>query len=95
MPTHTTYYQRANGDGPDIEIEVDFELIGGSEPSGMSGPPEHYDPGEAPEFVLVGAAIRATGEEVDLTDEEAAAVEADVMDRLDDFDGRDDYPEDY
>jgi len=95
MPTHTTYYQRPNGDEPDIEIEVDFELIGGSDPSGLSGPPEHYDPGEAPEFVLIGAAIKSTGEEVDLSAAEQDAVEADVMDRLGDFDGRDDYPEDY
>lgn len=95
MSTHTTYHYREREDDEDLEIEVEFTLTGGAEPSGMSGPPEHYDPGEAPEFTIESAFVKATGEVVTLTDEEAAKVEADVMDRLGDFDTGDDYPEDY
>lgn len=91
--SHSTTYERETDDGI-VTLDVEFNLVGGEAPSGMSGPPEHYDPGSAPEFVLIGASIAATHDEVDLTDEELAAVEADVMDRLGDFDDRDDYPED-
>jgi hypothetical protein len=94
MPSHTTSFERITDDAA-VEIVVDFTLVGGSEASGLSGPPEHYDPGEAPEFVIEGAYVRGTDEEVALTPEEEAAVERDVMERIADFEDRDDYPEDY
>jgi hypothetical protein len=36
----------------DGELIVDFDWRAGSPPSGMSGPPENYDPGESDEFVI-------------------------------------------
>jgi len=94
MASHTTSFERVTDDDA-VEIIVDFTLSGGSGPSGLSGPPEHYDPGEPPEFLIVGAEERSTGKAVDLTPEEEEAVERDVMERLDEFDDGDDYPEDY
>jgi len=91
---HTTHYQRPNGDDEDIEITVEFTLTGGSEPSGLSGPPENYDPGEAPEFLIDGAYL-PDGSKTELTDAEAEKVEAEVMDRLGDFDDGGEYFEDY
>lgn len=85
MTTHTIYYCRPNGDEDDIDIEVHFTLTGGEAPSGMTGPPEHYDPGSAPEF-CVEAAYLPNGEMTELTDEEYETVKADVFDRIGDFD---------
>jgi hypothetical protein len=39
-------------DGSDGELIVQFEFRAGTPPSGLSGPPENYDPGEGDEFVI-------------------------------------------
>ena len=39
--------------GHDDGLPVTFDWSPGHEPSGMSGPPEHYDPGSPDEFVIV------------------------------------------
>ncbi len=93
MTTHTTYFQRPNGDEPDIEIEVEFTLTGGHGGSA----PSLTDPGEppeGPEFEVVSAAFD-DGSDAGLTPEEEAKVMADVFDRLGDFDSGDDYYDDY
>lgn len=51
MINHTTWV----GLTADGELEVCLELESpGEAPSGMSGPPENYDPGCGPEWVVVG-----------------------------------------
>jgi len=93
MPTTT--FERVTDDDA-VEIEVEFTLTGGSPASGMSGPPEFYDPGEGPEFCIESAHVRATGEPVTLTDEEAAKVEVDVLENAADYeDDGSDYFEDF
>lgn len=92
MPTTT--FERVTDDDA-VEVQVDFTLRGGAEPSGMFGPPEHYDPGEAPEITIEGAEILATGEETTLTDAEVEKVETYILENLDQFDGGDDYYEDF
>lgn len=37
----------------DYPVTVDFEWREGTPASGLSGPPENYDPGEADEFVIL------------------------------------------
>lgn len=37
------------------DVRVVFEWSPGSEPSGLSGPPENYDPGEGDEFNIVSS----------------------------------------
>lgn len=47
-------------------VDVVFDWHPGTEPSGMSGPPENYDPGEGPDFSFV--------EPANMTDEQDDAV---------------------
>lgn len=42
MPSRTRLFVRDDGE---TELEVDYTFHGGSAPSGLSGPPENYDPG--------------------------------------------------
>lgn len=88
---HTTWLERDLGDGEYVEIEVEFTLTGGSPESGMSGPPEHYDPGSAPELEIDRAWRDDTKERVKLTDSEVREVTNDVMGRLGDFEDVDGY----
>lgn len=46
----------------DSELSVEFEYRAGSAPSGLSGPPEDYDPGEGPEIESLTATIEVHGE---------------------------------
>jgi hypothetical protein len=71
-------------DDRETELEVDYEVRGGSEPSGMFGPPEHYDPGEPPEVTVTGAWLLADANnpdapEVELTDAERERFEQEVI----------------
>lgn len=42
----------------DGELEVTFDFTPGQEPSGMYGPPEHYDPGCGDEFLVLTVKYR-------------------------------------
>lgn len=42
-------------DDQETEIDVEFSFIAGTEPSGMFGPPENYDPGSGPEIEILSA----------------------------------------
>lgn len=44
-------------DDGETEVEVSFEFTPGTPESGVSGPPEHYDPGSGPEFSDVEAVL--------------------------------------
>lgn len=59
--------------GGDEELEVEFNWHPGSPPSGLTGPPEHYDPGEGPDVELLKTTRGGT--EIALDDEEREAVE--------------------
>lgn len=81
MPSRARTFVR---DDRETELEVDYEVRGGSEPSGMFGPPEHYDPGEPPEVTVIGAWLLADANnpdapEVELTDAERERFEQEVI----------------
>lgn len=85
-------------DDRETELEVDYEISGGSEPSGLFGPPEDYDPGEAPEVNITDAWRLADANDpnaprVTLTDAEAERFAEEVIadpatwEPEDDYDG--------
>lgn len=47
-------------DGSDGELVVEFDWAPGTAPSGLSGPPEHYDPGDGDEIVITGCSYDTT-----------------------------------
>lgn len=52
---HTAHVPLSILDGSDGELIVTFDWAAGTAPSGISGPPENYDPGEADEFNITAA----------------------------------------
>lgn len=54
----------------------------GSAPSGMWGPPEHYDPGSGPELYMVSARDE-DGRDVAISDEEAERLMGIIADNPD------------
>lgn len=38
---------------PDYDVTVVFDWAPGNPPSGLSGPPENYDPGDGDDFVII------------------------------------------
>lgn len=73
MPTRSRIFIRDDGE---TELEVDYTFSGGSAPSGLSGPPEHYDPGSSHEVTIEDAWLLADANNPDaprvtLTDAEA------------------------
>jgi hypothetical protein len=56
-------YPDPENESPDRMITVAFEWTAGEAPSGLSGPPENYDPGSGDEFYLVGADLSDEQEE--------------------------------
>lgn len=58
-------------DDQETEVEVEYELTGGSDPSGEYGPPENYDPGSSPEMTVT--------KPDDLTEAELERFEEEVM----------------
>lgn len=82
------------------EVLVDYEVESyGSDPSGMSGPPENYDPGSGPELYVTGATIddgTPKGVPVVLTNAERERLEEEIASNPDWWmPSGDDYPEDY
>jgi hypothetical protein len=51
-------------------VTVVFDYHPGCEPSGLSGPPENYDPGEGPEFVIETSGTMAGADLPDHVEEE-------------------------
>lgn len=83
-------------DDQETELEVDYEVRGGSEPSGLFGPPEHYDPGEPSEVTVTGAWLLADASNVDapqveLTDAENERFEQEVIEDPATWEPDDDY----
>lgn len=73
-------------DDRETEVEVDYHTEGGSDASGLSGPPEDYDPGSAPEVIIEDCWIERTDgegaaytETVTLTDAERERFETEVL----------------
>lgn len=67
-------------DDGETELKVEYEVHGGSEPSGLFGLPEDYDPGEAPEIVITEAwLIDDDASRVTLTDAETERFETEVI----------------
>lgn len=92
MPTR--FFIRDDGE---TELEIDYTASGGTEPSGMYGPPEDYDPGSGFEVEIIG--IRPVPddkpgvEDPILTDAENERFENEVNE--DPSTWEIDYPEDY
>lgn len=62
-------------DGSDGDLVVEFDFYRGTPASGMSGPPENYDPGEGPEFYVTASCYEsAPGIPVLLADHEVDKV---------------------
>ena len=79
MTTYTHSQEIEDLDDFSFEVEVDLNCTAfGEKPSGMSGPPEFYDPGSGPEFEV--DAIRVNG--VELTEEQFVSLfDQDTIDR--------------
>ena len=60
-----TRYRTFVRDDGETELEVEYTISGGSEPSGLFGPPEDYDPGSAAEVVVTGAWLVADADKQD------------------------------
>lgn len=56
-----------------IEVAVTYEITPGEEPRGLSGPPEHYDPGSGPEVHITATTFE--GQPYGLSDEDIEKVE--------------------
>jgi hypothetical protein len=50
VPSSVALPSDPDDQSPDYDVEVEFEWSPGTMPSGLSGPPEYYDPGEPDEF---------------------------------------------
>ncbi|MBS67251.1 MAG: hypothetical protein Tp170SUR191951_45 [Prokaryotic dsDNA virus sp.] len=79
--TRTRIFVRDDGE---TELEVDYEIRGGSAPSGLFGLPEDYDPGEPPEITITDAWLLADANDpkaprVTLTDAEAERFDDEVL----------------
>lgn len=80
---------------PDLMLEVKLMWAPGREPSGMSGPPENYDPGDGPEIEI--NEVRRQGDDrplVDLTEDQLDAIaEWIVLNEPIEWHEADDWPE--
>ena len=88
-------------DDGETEVEITFSFTPGSAPSGLSGPPEHYDPGSGPEIDIEAVRLDPdpdpSAPDVELTEAEIERFETWVAENEDDFldDGPDEYERDY
>lgn len=93
MPSRSRIFIRDDGE---TELEVDYTFRAGSAPSGMFGPPEHYDPGSAAEVEIEAAWLLADANKPDaprvkLTDAEAERFETEVNEDPATWEPDDDY----
>lgn len=76
---HDRYMELSDG----REVLVCFIVENyGSEPSGLSGPPENYDPGSGPEL-YIDKCLLEDGTEVKISDEERERLEQVIIDNPD------------
>lgn len=70
-------------DGRDVLVDFVVESYG-SDPSGLSGPPEHYDPGSGPEL-YVSKVVLAEGPDttIEITDAERERLEGILLENPD------------
>lgn len=86
-------------DGREALVDYEVEYLG-SEPSGMFGPPEDYDPGSGPELYITGAVLAdgSSDEPIELDDAERERLEGIIADNpewwMPDDDGPDDWRDD-
>lgn len=69
-------------DGREVLVDYTVDCYG-SEPSGMYGDPEHYDPGSGPELSVDGAVDSETGEPIELDDAERGKLETTIAENPD------------
>lgn len=84
-------------DGREVLIDYVVESLG-SDPSGLSGPPENYDPGSGPELYIERVRLAADGtsdEEIILPDEERWKLEQEIAENPDWWMPDDDGPDDW
>ncbi len=81
------------------EVLVDYEVEHcGSEPSGMYGPPEDYDPGSGPELYITRVRLAddaAPDDPIELDDSERERLEGIIAENPDWWMPDDDYSDDY
>lgn len=82
--------ERDNPEGfcADVRVEYDIEEQG-SPPSGLSGPPEHYDPGSGTTLIINPEATLEDGTTITLTQEEMDKIETWLIENEDFDDGPD------
>lgn len=83
-------------DDEETVLEVCYSVTGGSAPSGLSGPPEYYDPGCPPEVEIEEAWLKADTDQADaprveLTDAEAERFETEVLEDSETYEQEPDY----
>lgn len=80
-------------DGREVLVDYTVESLG-SDPSGMFGPPEDYDPGSGPEL-YVTKVCHEDGTEFSISDAERDRLETIIAENPDwwmpDYDGPEDY----
>lgn len=93
-----TFFRNYNRDDEDeTEIVVEIQVDGwGSEPSGLFGPPEDYDPGEGMEISILKAWLKsdedkADAPEITLTDAERTKIETHFLENPPEADDGPDY----
>ncbi len=60
-----------------VEVVVDYGIEEmGSAPSGLSGPPEHYDPGSSTVFRICDITTAPDGSKITLTEQEIEKIDA-------------------
>lgn len=67
-------------DDQETELSVDYTISGGSEPSGMFGPPEDYDPGSGWEVEIEGAWLLSESDKADAAQVELTEAERERFD---------------
>lgn len=80
-------------DGRDVLVDYVVDSYG-SDPSGMFGPPEDYDPGSGPELYVEAVTLIETEEKIEISDAERQKLEETIIENPDWWmpDG-DDYPD--
>ena len=82
-------------DGRLVLVDYVVESLG-SDPSGMSGPPENYDPGSGPELYITKIQLaEGSDDEIVVTDEERWRLEAILCENSDWWMPSDDYEDDW
>lgn len=87
-PHDTSWAVERNGEEIDVVVEYGVEERGSS-PSGMSGPPENYDPGSGWVFYINPAAFVGEVEAITLTEAEIDKIHSWLEENHEEDDGYD------